>query len=139
MPIIYSKICKINKQKLDKIESELFIIKSEIKRIEREISEIYRDIGVLVIPQNGTIKEFNVYTQKRSVLNLQKDRQRSDLNKKNLELSQKYDEYKKAKLEHEKMKYLEEQEISKKLKKIKKDEQKELDEVSTLLFKRNKR
>jgi len=135
---VYSKISKINKQKLDKIESELFIIKSEIKKISRGIKETYQIISSLVIPQNGTIKEFNVFTQRRKVLNAQKDRQKNDLHTKNIELSYKHQEYKKAKLEYEKIKYLEEQEISKKLKKLKKDEQKELDEISNLLFKRNK-
>ncbi len=135
---IYSKISKINKQKLDKIESELFIIKSDIKKIKKEIKETYDAIKSLVIPQNGTIREFNVYTQKRGVLNLQKERQEETLHIKNSELSHKYQEYKMAKLEYEKMKYLEEQEITQKLKKLKKDEQKELDEISNLLFKRNK-
>ncbi|MFK5881364.1 MAG: flagellar export protein FliJ [Sulfurospirillum sp.] len=138
MPIVFSKISKINRQKLDKLESELFMIKSEIKKIKRNIKETYSYIDNLIIPQNGTIKEFNVFAQRRKVLNLQKDRQKRDLHKKEVKLSHKYEEYKKAKLEYEKIKYLKEQEIAKKLKKIKKDEQKELDEMSNLLFKRNK-
>jgi flagellar export protein FliJ len=135
---VYSKISKINKQKLDKIESELFILKSEIKKINRQIDETYEAISSLVIPQNGTIKELNVFAQRRQVLNAQKDRQKKVLNTKNMELGYKQQSYKKAKLEYEKIKYLEEQELNEKLKKLKKDEQKELDEISNLLFKRDK-
>jgi len=135
---VYSKISKINKQKLDKIESELFILKSEIKKINRQIDETYEAISSLVIPQNGTIKELNIFAQRRQVLNAQKDRQKKVLNTKNMELGYKQQSYKKAKLEYEKIKYLEEQELNEKLKKLKKDEQKELDEISNLLFKRDK-
>ena len=138
MSSIFSKISKINKQKLDKIESELYVIKSAIRSIEDEIEGIYGMIGDLEIPQNGEMKLLNSFQQNRKLLNNQKDMLSNDLNKKNQELSNKQQEYKIAKLEFEKIKYLEEEEIAKRLEKLKKDEQKELDEISNLLFKRNK-
>ena len=137
MSSIFSKISKINKQKLDKIESELYIIRQAIFKIESEISEIYRYIDNLVIPQNGGIKLLNSFQESRRVLNTQKDMFKSDLQVKNLELSRKQHEYKEAKLEYEKIKYLEEEEIAKRLEKLKKDEAKELDEISNQLFKRS--
>lgn len=137
MSSIFSKISKINKQKLDKIESELYIIRQAIFKIESEISEIYRYIDNLVIPQNGGIKLLNSFQESRRVLNTQKDMFESDLQVKNLELTGKQHEYKEAKLEHEKIKYLEEEEIAKRLEKLKKDEAKELDEISNQLFKRS--
>ena len=138
MSSIFSKISKINKQKLDKIESELYVIKSAIRSIEDEIEGIYDMIGDLKIPQNGEMKLLNSFQQNRNLLNNQKDMLTSDLNKKNQELLNKQQEYKIAKLEFEKIKYLEEEELAKRLEKLKKDEQKELDEISNLLFKRNK-
>jgi len=136
MSSIYSKITKINKQKVDKIESELFIIKSNIKKIKAEIEGIYSSISTLTIPEQGEYKEVNAFRERRRLLNAQKERLTYDLEANNLNLKNKQQEYKKAKLEYEKIKHLQEQEIAKKLIKIKKDEQKELDEVSNMLFKK---
>ena len=136
MSSIYSKITKINKQKVDKIESELFIIKSNIKKIKAEIEGIYSSISTLTIPEQGEYKEVNAFRERRRLLNAQKERLAYDLEANNLNLKNKQQEYKKAKLEYEKIKHLQEQEIAKKLIKIKKDEQKELDEVSNMLFKK---
>ena len=135
---IFLKISKINKQKLDKIESELFIIKSEMKRINKEIQRIYLSVDELVTPQVGSVKELVEFQARRRVLNTQKDMFTKELYQKDLELAQKQLEYKKAKLEYEKIKYLHEEELQKKLQKIKKDEQKELDEISTMLHKRSR-
>ncbi len=137
MSSIYSKITKINKQKVDKIESELFILKSNIKKIKADIEDIYSSISALTIPKQGEYKEVNAFRERRRLLNTQKERLSYDLETNNLNLKKKQLEYKKAKLEYEKIKHLEEQEIAKKLIKIKKDEQKELDEVSNMLFKRS--
>ena len=138
MSSIYTKISKINKQKLDKVESELYVIRQAIFKIEEEIRNIYNYIDNLTIPKNGDIKLLNSFQESRRVLNVQKGMLSSDLQVKNLELSKKQQEYKESKLEYEKIKYLEEEEIAKKLEKLKKDEAKELDEISSQLFKRNR-
>ncbi len=138
MSSIYSKISKINKQKLDKVESELYVIRQVISKIEDEIRDIYKYIDSLIIPQNGDIKLLSSFQESRRMLNVQKDMLTNDLQAKRLELSKKQQEYKEAKLEHEKIKYLEEEEIAKRLEKLKKDEAKELDEISNQLFKRSR-
>ncbi len=138
MSSIYSKISKINKQKLDKVESELYVIRQAIFKIENEIRDIYKYIDSLIIPQNGDIKLLSSFQESRRVLNVQKDMLMGDLQVQKLELSKKQQEYKEAKLEHEKIKYLEEEEIAKRLEKLKKDEAKELDEISNQLFKRSR-
>ena len=138
MSSIYTKISKINRQKLDKVESDLYVIRQAIFKIEDEIGNIYNYINNLVIPQNGDIKLLNSFQESRRVLNLQKGILARDLQVKSLELSKKQQEYKESKLEYEKIKYLEEEEIAKKLEKLKKDEAKELDEISSQLFKRNR-
>jgi len=138
MSSIYTKISKINRQKLDKVESDLYVIRQAIFKIEDEIGNIYNYINNLVIPQNGDIKLLNSFQESRRVLNVQKSMLVSDLQVKSLELSKKQQEYKESKLEYEKIKYLEEEEIAKKLEKLKKDEAKELDEISSQLFKRNR-
>jgi len=137
MPSIYTKISKINRQKLDKVESELYVIRQSIFEIEGEIRNIYKYIDNLIVPQNGDIKLLNSFQESRRVLNVQKSMLVSDLQVKSLELSKKQQEYKESKLEYEKIKYLEEEEIAKKLEKLKKDEAKELDEISSQLFKRS--
>ena len=138
MSSIYTKISKINKQKLDKLESELYTIRQTIFKIEEEIRDIYNYINDLKMPQSGDIKLLNSFQESKRLLNIQKDMLFRDLQMKNLELSKKQQEYKESKLEFEKIKYLEEEEVAKKIKKLKKDEAKELDEISNQLFKRNR-
>jgi len=135
MSKIFGKIAKINKQKVQKVENELFVLKSNIRAIEKKIKDIYANIDRLNIPENGEVRDLMIFQEQRKLLNNQKDRDQRELNTKNLELANKYQEYKKAKMEYEKIKYLEEQEISKKIKKLKKEEQKDLDEISNILYK----
>jgi hypothetical protein len=135
MSKVFGKIAKINKQKVQKVENELYVLKSDIRAIEKKIKNIYSDIDKLSIPENGEARELMLFQEQRKMLNNQKSRDQRELNIKNLELANKYQEYKKAKLEYEKIKYLEEQEISKKIEKLKKEEQKNLDEISNMLYK----
>jgi chromosome segregation ATPase len=135
MSKIFGKIAKVNKQKVQKVENELFILKTNIRQIEKKIKNIYTDIDTLDIPKNGEARVLALFQERRKLLNNQKSRYQLNLNAKNLELANKYQEYKKAKLEYEKIKYLNEQEISKKVKKMKKEEQKNLDEISNMLYK----
>ncbi len=135
MSTIFSKISKINKQRVDKIESELFLLKSSIRQIEDKIRAVYDNIDGLEIPQNGDVSLLSLFQEQRKILNRQKSRLLKELSAKNLQLARKYEEYKKAKLEFEKIKYLEEQEIAKKIEKLKKEEQKSLDEISNMLYK----
>jgi len=135
MSKIFGKIAKVNKQKVQKVENELFVLKSNIRVIEKKIKGIYIDIGQLNIPENGEARELMLFQEQRKLLNNQKNRDQRELNVKNLELANKYQEYKKAKMEYEKIKYLEEQEIIKKIEKLKKQEQKDLDEISNMLYK----
>ncbi len=135
MSKIFGKIAKVNKQKVQKVENELFVLKSNIRVIENKIKDIYIDIDQLNIPKNGEARELMLFQEQRKLLNNQKSRDQRELNVKNLELANKYQEYKKAKMEFEKIKYLEEQEIIKKIEKLKKQEQKDLDEISNMLYK----
>jgi len=135
MSKIFGKIAKVNKQKVQKVENELFILKTNIRQIEKKIKNIYTDIDTLDIPKNGEAKALALFQERRKLLNEQKNRFQLNLNAKNLELANKYQEYKKAKLEYEKIKYLNEQEILKKMKKMKKEEEKNLDEISNMLYK----
>ncbi len=138
MKSVFSKISQIKKQKLDKIESELFSIKNSIRKLGKEIKEIYVKVKELKIPREGKVNLLSLFQEQRRLLNTQKDRLTRELHVKNLELSKKYQEYKLARIDYEKIKYLEEEEIARKIKKLKKDEQKDLDEISNLLFKRTK-
>ena len=135
MSKIFGKIAKVNKQKVQKVENELFVLKSNIRAIEKKIKDIYTDIDQLNIPANGEARVLMLFQEQRKLLNNQKSRDQRELNVKNLELANKYQEYKKAKMEFEKIKYLEEQEIIKKIEKLKKQEQKDLDEISNMLYK----
>ena len=136
---MYAKISKIRKQKLDKIESEVLQIKQEISNLKKRLDEVYEMIDSLEVPKSGDMSVFGTFVEEKRVLGNQKDSILRALHVKEMELAKKYQEYKKANIEYEKIKYLEELEIKKSIEKAKKLEQKELDDISGMLFKKEER
>ncbi|WP_331774619.1 flagellar FliJ family protein [Sulfurospirillum sp. 1612] len=133
MKSAFSKISKIKKQKLNTIENEIMRIQLDIMRLEQAIKEIYEHIKKLEMPSRGSVVLLNFYQEKRQLLNKQKHELDQRLEAKRERLTEKQTAYKDAQIDFEKIKYLEDQELMSKIKKIKKDEQKELDEMANIL------
>ncbi len=135
---MFSKISKIRKQKLDKIESEVIKLKQEIRGLKKKLDKVYEEIKSLKTPVSGDMILFSSYNEQKRLLGNQKDDLLRILHVKEMQLAKKHQEYKKANIEYEKIKYLEEVEFKKKMDRIKKLEQKDLDEVANMLYKRGK-
>lgn len=133
MKSAFSKISKIRKQKVNKIENELARIQLEILRLENKIQNVYANIKELIIPKIGAVSILSFYQERRRILNVEKKDLEKKLEVKNRDLLRKQIEYKNAQIDFEKIKYLEEQELMQKIKKINKEEQKNMDEVSNIL------
>lgn len=132
----YSQLLKVKKQKVDSIENEIALLNSKRKSIEKDIENLKEEISSLNKPQEGKFDIFLSVSYSFDTLFALKKEKEFYLQHIEIELEQKREEYKKALMEYEKIKYLEDLEIEKKLDKIKKDEQKLLDEMSVLTYKR---
>ena len=130
----FSKIAKVRKQKRDAIERELIKSQNKEKLLQHKIASLYEEIVSMQTPQNGTISLLSLLNEQKRILNRDKREQEKALHVTH-ENSQKLQiEYQKAHLEFEKINYLEEQEIQAFINKMRKQEQLDLDEISTMLF-----
>ncbi|MBV5278448.1 MAG: flagellar FliJ family protein [Campylobacteraceae bacterium] len=130
----FSKIAKVRKQKRDAIEKELLKNQNKERMISHKITSIYEEIVNVKMPQNGTISLFSLVGEQKRILNRDKKRYEQELEiaqsvTKKLQL-----DYKKVHIDYEKINYLEEQELQEFINKMKRQEQLDLDEISTMLF-----
>ncbi len=130
----FTQLAKLNKQKADKIELDIAKVLSGIKFIEKKMKSTLRDIADIEKPKSGKFSDMNVATETFNKLLAYKNelKFRSDSLKE--ELCELQNIHKKAMLEYEKIKYLEEKELEKIFKMIKAKEQKELDEAAVMLY-----
>ncbi len=132
----YSQLVKIRKQKVDSIENIIAVLNRYKENLKSDIESLLSDIKRLEVPKKG---EFLNYLSKNytfdTLMSQKKEKQRQ-LEQKNQEIKIAQQEYKKAMMEYEKIKYLEDTIIQKRIKKMQKDEEKILDEVSVLTYKR---
>ena len=132
----YSQLLKVKKQKVEIIENEIALLNSKKEFIKKEIAELILQINSLKKPKDGKFGTFLSASYSFEKLHSFKKDKEEILRQKESELHQKREEYKRALMEYEKIKYLEDLLIEEKFDKIKKDEQKLLDELSQVIYKR---
>jgi flagellar biosynthesis chaperone FliJ len=130
----FSKIAKIRKQKRDSIERELIKSQNKERLLSHKIASIYNDIGAITLPKEGTVSLLMMIGEQKAILNREKKRYEQELAITQSQTKKLQQEYQKAHVEYEKIKYLEEQELQAMMEKMKRQEQLYLDEVSTVLF-----
>lgn len=130
----FAQIVKIRQQQMDKIESRLAKARFEKKQVEQKLDALYEDIASKIPPQNGIASMMLLFHENLKVLRREKDDYTNALAYMSGEVVKLQQEYKKAHMEYEKIKYLQEQEYAKWLEKIKKQEKIDMDDISTMLF-----
>ncbi len=132
----YTQLVKVKKQRVDTIENEIAILNSKRESIKNEIDRLALQISSLQKPKDGKFGIFLSVSYSFGKLHSLKKSKEEVLSQKESELHRKQEEYKVALMDYEKIKYLEDLLVGKKLDKIKKDEQKLLDELSQTVYKR---
>jgi flagellar biosynthesis chaperone FliJ len=90
------------------------------------------------MPESGNISVITLIRERLAIIRRQKDTVQEKLKEQEELIYRLQVEYKSANIEYEKIKYLEEQDYEAWVKKTKKQEQLDLDEIATMLFKSNK-
>jgi len=132
----YSQLVKIKKQKVDSIENIIAVLNRYKDMLTNDIESLVKEIKSLEIPKEGSFKKYLSNNYKFDTLMTAKREKEILLEQKNREIKQAQQEHKEALIEYEKIKYLEDIIIQEKIKKMHKEEEKMLDEVSIMTYKR---
>ncbi len=132
----FSSLLKIKKEDLRKIESRLFLKNQKREEILKEIESLLKELSLMKEPNSDNFGKLSLF--KESVFNIHNliQEKKEILKNLNSEIEQIKKDYQKAQIEYEKIKYIQkiEQKKENDLKKIK--EQKEIDEIASILFER---
>ncbi|AQW83653.1 flagellar export protein FliJ [Campylobacter pinnipediorum] len=130
----FSSIVRVKKQILDKIEAKLAKARNNVRTCELNIQTAKDRLSQTLLPKTGNISELR---QELHLINIMKNDillLNEKLNIAQKEVMHFTHQYKNANLEYEKMKYLEQEEFKKEIKRIKQKEMMELDEFATIKF-----
>ena len=130
----FTPIAKVRKQQRDMVETRLAKARFEKHEIEQELIATCNEIDETIIPMSGDISLMNMVRERLGIIRRAKDSLQEKLLIKESEINQLKDKYKRAHIEYEKIKYLEEQDFAEWMEKIKKTESLDLDEISNILF-----
>jgi flagellar biosynthesis chaperone FliJ len=130
----FSSIVKIKEQNLKNIEGSLAKARAEVRKAKNELDLIIDEIRSIKIPQKGSMSLLRLAND--SLHSMQEQKKHKEMFVKLCEsrVQEVLVEYKNANIEYEKMLHLHDVEIAKELKRIKELEQKELDEMSVVLY-----
>lgn len=130
----FTPVVKMRKQLLDLAEVELAKSRAKSEQLKEQIGTILQEINSQEIPQSGN---FAQALHVKAVIE-QMMRHKGELQTQMLENERVIDEcmngFKEARKEYEKMKYLEQEELKEIMKKLKKQEQADIDEIASVLF-----
>ncbi|WP_458700168.1 flagellar export protein FliJ [Sulfurospirillum sp. 1307] len=130
----FTPIVKVKKQMMDRVETLLAKARYKEQNISKKLSFTCKQIEETKVPKEGSISLMLQFRENLKILRDEKSNLSRELEISQNEIKQLQDKYKRARMEYEKMKYLEKRDFEEWMKKIKKQEQLDLDEVSTMLF-----
>jgi len=130
----FTPIAKVRKQQRDMVETRLAKARFEKHDIEQELISTCKEIDETIIPTSGDISLMNMTRERLGIIRKAKDSLQEKLFIKENEIKQLREKHKRAHIEFEKIKYLENQDFAEWMEKIKKNESLDMDEISNMLF-----
>jgi flagellar export protein FliJ len=132
----YAPLVKLKKKSLDSAERDLIGANNALSSASDKLSHAYTALSHMALPTKGTVGEFSqatamIHAQHLSIEEYQKNLQEAQ-QKQTLTLER----YKAARIDFEKFKYLDVQEMNAYAKSLKDKEVKMLDEIGTMTYKR---
>lgn len=134
----FSQILKVKQRRVDEIENELMDVRFQKRKTLTKIEEIVEEIMGLKTPQSGSFAEINLSHTYLKNLSNQKQSKEQEIIQLDQQIEGIKELYKEANIEFEKVKYLEDLEIEKKLQELKVQEAKDMDEIANLLHAQKK-
>ncbi|MFY9143215.1 flagellar FliJ family protein [Sulfuricurvum sp.] len=132
----YAPLVKLKKKSLDNTERSLISANNELSSASTKLHHAYEDLSRMMLPTQGSIGEF---TQAAAIIHAQHltiEECKNRLQLAEQKQVQARERFKQAMIDYEKFKYLEVQEMNEHLKLLKAQEDKMLDEIGTITYKR---
>jgi len=132
----YEPLVKLKKKSLDSAERALIGANNELASATDKLKFSYEELSRMTLPTQGSVGEFTqatamIHTQHQTIEQYQNKVQIAKFNQ-----HQMRERYKAAMIDFEKFKYLEIQEMKARLKHLKAQEAKMLDEIGTMTYKK---
>ncbi|MDD5052247.1 MAG: flagellar export protein FliJ [Sulfuricurvum sp.] len=131
----YEPLVKLKKKSLDNVERALIAANNMLSCASDKLNHSYEELSRMHLPSQGTVGEFSQATAMIHAQHLSIDQYRSALELAEQEQRYMRERFKEAMIEYEKFKYLEVQELNAKMKLMKAQESKMLDEIGTMMYK----
>jgi len=132
----YEPLVKLKKKSLDSAERALIGANNELASATDKLKFSYEELSRMTLPTQGSVGEFTqatamIHAQHQTIEQCQNRVQNAKFNQ-----HQMRERYKAAMIDFEKFKYLEIQEMKARLKHLKAQEAKMLDEIGTMTYKK---
>lgn len=130
----FDALLRIKKQDLDRCESQMIKNNNFIASRYQKLNSILQELSDVHMPQNGDFWDFKRVQEIKKCLVAEIDFIQDEISTLKNTSKSLQELYKQASIEHEKIKYLKENEVKKTLQTLKISESKEMDEVALMLF-----
>lgn len=130
----FSPVVRIRKQTLDKIETKLAKARADVARYTQQIDQMREEVAKFSMPSSGNVSLLNENLQLLRVMREQINELLGKLSIAQREQAHFAHQYKNASLEYEKMKHLENEEVTSRVAAVKRAQEKALDEFATIKF-----
>lgn len=129
----FDSVVKFKKRAVEKIENDIKKINIAILDLKNKIDELNSSLISFAFPKTGTFSQFTYIKANQDLVRQEINSLNSQIDMLNARKKDLLEELKKAKIEYEKMKYLQGEEIKKKVKEIRLKEIRDMDEIAIML------
>ena len=130
----FSQLVKLNKQKMDKVEQSLRKNAQEIFFKHEEVATLIKELSSLQEPKEGVYQNFLNFAHQKEDYRRMIDEKTAEIARLKKERQQLQELFKIRNIEYEKAKYLNNLELKKMLEDAKRKENKNMDEISVMLY-----
>lgn len=134
----YAPLVKLKKKSLDTAERALIGANNELSSASDKLHHAYQELSLMTVPSQGTVGEFTQATAMIHAQHLSIEQCQNNVQMAQEKQVQMRERFKAARIDFEKFKYLEVQEMNANLKLLKDEEAKMLDEIGTMTYKRER-
>lgn len=132
----YEPLVKLKKKSLDNAERALIGANNALSSASDKLNQSYEYLSRMTLPTHGSVSELSQATAMIHAQHLSIEQCQQSLQSAQLKQIQMRENFKQAMMDYEKFKYLEVQEMNAQIKALKNQEAKMLDEIGTMIYKR---
>jgi flagellar export protein FliJ len=132
----YEPLVKLKKKSLDSTESSLIAANNALSHASNKVAQAYDELSQMKLPEYGTVGELIQFSSMIHAQQMTIEKWKQTMHAAQQKQNQMRERFKAAMIEYEKFKYLDVQEMNARLKKLKRDEAKMLDEIGTMIYKK---